>query len=381
MPNEYDSIKANVSKSHPDWAEKEITGKAAAIFNSVFETTLQHAESMEQAGTWEEYKKTHAKQDKKEITNYFSFVGGLEVKEAEGQFFAEGFISDSEEDAGHDVLENQQRLVDKFNNGDTFATKLSFRHDWMKPAKDGNQEAQPVPFGSLVGKAELKNNPISGKKAAWAKFKLNPHYPQFKDKVDQIREGHINGFSIEYEVAPGGARYEQLGNIRRRYIQEYRVLGVGVAARPMQPNAIMTGFYAKEYELDECKATETHAYGPAATRQESAIEQSQGGNTMEAKEAELLTKQLEEVKAQNKELEGKLSALASLKEDYESFKAENQKAVLANTQVKEVAAKQSEAKEAEAKEFDTMMAEYKESPSWDRANELLKRAGGVLTVG
>lgn len=102
---------------------------------------------------------------------------------------------------------------------------------------------------------------------------------------------------------------------------------------------------------------------------------------MEAKEAELLTKQLEEVKAQNKELEGKLSALASLKEDYESFKAENQKAVLANTQVKEVAAKQSEAKEAEAKEFDTMMAEYKESPSWDRANELLKRAGGVLTVG
>jgi hypothetical protein len=441
-------MKASLRKAHPEWPEEEVEKKAAMTFGSVFGTNPQHAEKLESEGKWEGYKHSHSKKDKKEINRYFSFVPGFEIKERDGTKYAEGFVSDSAEDIGHDILGDQKNLVDKLNSGNAVVSKLSWRHDWMK-AKENTSEREITPFGVMAQKAELRSNPISGNMAAWASYKLNPHYPDFDKKVEQAKEGFVNAFSIEYDVLPGGATYETIGNVRRRYIKEYNILGVGVAARPMQPNAIMTGFYAKEYEMaeeqqgkigkhnsvpdeefdadelcggathemehtdnvedaksiakdhlsedpdyykklrkmEERKESDAENFGSAAARQETA--KRQGGNTMEDKErAELLQKQLDEANAQKKELEGKVkelsgqtTALGELKEDYAKFKKEQEAKVLANAQAKEVEEKEHQAKEAQVKEFKELFASYKEKPTWEAANELIRRVGGPLEAG
>ena len=254
MPAEFHAMQASLHKAHPAWSKEEVDKRAAMTFGSVFGTNPQHAEKLESEGKWESYKQANSKKDKKEISRYFSFVPGFSLKEEGGTYYAEGFISDPSEDLGHDIVEDQSKLVNKINAGNAVATKLSYRHDWLK-GKDAessdNEFLQPPPFGVLAAPAELKTNPISGMPAAWAKYKLNSFYPEFEKKIAQIAEGHVNGFSIEYEVSPDGARYEQYGNVKRRYINDYTLLGVGVAARPMQPNAVMSGFYAKEYEMTD----------------------------------------------------------------------------------------------------------------------------------
>jgi hypothetical protein len=101
----------------------------------------------------------------------------------------------------------------------------------------------------MVGKAELRKNPLSGNMAAYAKFKLNKKYPNFEDKKYEIEQGHVGGFSIEYDPLPGGTEDVIIGGVKVRKLNNYRYLGTGVAARPMHPNAVITGFYAKEYEM------------------------------------------------------------------------------------------------------------------------------------
>lgn len=318
------------------------------------------------SGSHAAWQEPPSRQEKENGGRYVSFVSGAGIKEEGGQLFYEGFVSDPTWDTGNDIVEDQQALVDKINSDDALANKLSFRHDWLKAQ---NRNDYP-PFGRLAQPAELRVNPISGKKAAWVSTVLNPNYPDFNAKVEQIRGGFVNGFSIEYDVKPGGATYETDKGVLKRHIVDYRLLGFGAAARPMHPNAISTGFYAKELEDDdddmECNSIGKHNnmpdsafdaeqlnagtthemehtddpvkaksiakdhlsedpdyykklremehkenhgnFGSAAARQETA--KCQGGNSMdENKEAELL-KQLEAERAQRKELEGKVKELS-----------------------------------------------------------------------
>ena len=253
MPKEFEEMKSGLAKAHPSWAAEKVEEMAAATFSKIFGTNPQNAHKLEESGGWVAYKqanKTYASgpdHERSKESRFEEFMPTFELKEREGEYYINGFLSDPTVDLGNDVIADQKKLVEQVNSGNALTNKLSWRHDWMK--KGDGEQAQPVPFGSMHGKAELKENPISKEFAAWAEFKLNKEHPGFKEKLYQIKEGHVSGLSIEYDVLPGGSEKKQLGGTTIRYIKEYRYLGTGVAARPMHPNAVICGFYAKEYEM------------------------------------------------------------------------------------------------------------------------------------
>ncbi len=179
--------------------------------------------------------KSEGKKEKK-------YVHGLNLKEEQGTFFIEGFVSDPGYDLEGDRYLNQLDIVEQMNSKSE-SKKGSLHHD-----REGSALL-------LSEHAEMKLNPRTGEECAWIKTKMNKMHPDFGKTKYEVEEGYIDGFSIEFMppeiVGVEGVDFvyngREVGDHRGRDIYHAPILGYGLASRGIQPDASFTDFYTKEF--------------------------------------------------------------------------------------------------------------------------------------
>lgn len=376
MPKEWKDLKESVKDSHPDWSEDKVAEVASKIFYKTFGVTSVQAEGLLKEGKWESYKQSKSSKKESESSNsekFEQFTTGVEFKEEDGNYYVEGFVSAPDVDLGFDVVENQHEIIEQLESGNSLATKLSYRHDWFK--KDGDKD-KFIPIGKYVkGSGIVKQHPLLDKEAAWARFKMNKRHPDFEMIKEDIKEGYVDGFSIEFKAINFVTRV--IGNVAARVIKSLKLVGIGLAMRPMNPNAIMTGFVMKEFEYlgdinenspQNCEEKEVDEMDDVnkQTPEKKEIEEKQ---TPEKKENETSTvdlkPEIEAIKAEMKEL-------AEFKELVKTFSAEFKEFRDAK-KVLVVDAGQTEGKES--KEVKAEYKEYFSNPTKDNFVKALAKTG------
>jgi len=198
---------------------KKISSKLKGKINP--RTRKPYTESEIWAISQEQYKRMSNKE--------WKFSSGLEIKEDGKDFYIEGFISTPDFDGEGDRFVNQQLIVDQLNNNPE-AKIGSLHHDRSGSAL------------TITEEAKLIDN------KAWMRAKLNSEHPNFDSTVKEIKNGAINGFSLEHSPILWfeNETYNPETN-RGRDIVETHVYGYGLASRPINPEASINNFYVKEF--------------------------------------------------------------------------------------------------------------------------------------
>jgi|TARA_R100001530_G_scaffold2717_1_gene4350 hypothetical protein len=164
---------------------------------------------------------------------YYFINSGLEIKEEGNDFYIEGFVSTPEFDGEGDRFLDQQMIVDQLNNNPE-AKIGSLHHDRSGSALTMTEEARLV----------------DGK--SWMRVKLNSQHPQFKSTIEEVKNGAINGFSIENKPLLWDKNDTWNEETQRgRDITETHIMGYGLASRPINPGAEITNSYFKEFKEGE----------------------------------------------------------------------------------------------------------------------------------
>jgi hypothetical protein len=367
MPREYEEIKKSLRKKYPDASDEEIATRASKIFGSIFGTNPENAHKLESEGKWEEFKKAHSKKEFDENEIFRIDFQTLELKEENGEFYVETFVSTPDLDFGNDIISEQaQNEIVEQMLASPSANKVSLFHK-----REGE-----APIGRVVDARIVQHE---GKNKSWAKIMLNRDHPQFKSVVGMIRNGFIDASSIEYQAKTWA--HKLIGNTMVRVIEGINMLGFALTGRPMNPNARIQNFYVKSFDVASAYVENSGVQvseGKEVDIMENTEKVEENVEKKEetpSKEAEL-TKALELKELEAKEMKGKLDKLEAekaqmqvetkevelLKKEIEALKVEGK-----------VLVEQKEKAASEHKSVEIEMKEYIENPSWDKARTLANK--------
>jgi len=377
MPKEYEEIKSSLRKKYPNMAESELETRAAKIFGSIFGTNPQHAHKLEAEGQWEAYKKSHSTKEFDENEIFKLDFQSLELKEENGEFYVETFVSTPDLDFGNDIIDDtaQDEIVEQMLASPS-ANKVSLFHK-----REGE-----APIGRVVDARKVQHE---GKTKTWAKLMLNRDHPQFKSVVNMIRNGFIDASSIEYQAKSWV--HKLIGNTMVRVISSINMLGFALTGRPMNPNARIQNFYVKSFDMDIDKKawaekmpenrevetvieenkdevdimnTETKVEEIVEKKEETPSKEEVFAKELEKKEIELkeVREKLDKLEAEKTQLQVETKEVELLKKEIEALKVEGK-----------VLVEQKEKAASEHKAIETEMKEYIEKPSWEKARELANK--------
>jgi hypothetical protein len=243
MPKEYDSIKKQYADKHPEWSEEKVQEVAAKVFYSIYGISVEEATELESEGEWVSWLKNHSSKELKQTNDIeikeFVIPVDLSYKEDSEDFTIYGFVSAPTVDMYNDFID-QETLYYKFKEGPIHANYLSYHHGWMN-----GEELDKDPLGKRIA-LELKTHPTLNEPSVFCGYKLNKYHPKIKKAMYEIKEGYAGAFSIEYKTL--ASHNETIGDTLVRVIDDLEIVGVGLASRPVQPNAILTNYIAKSFE-------------------------------------------------------------------------------------------------------------------------------------
>ena len=259
-----------------------------------------------------------------------SATTGIDFKEKDGEFFAEGFVATTHPDRVNDVIPKStiQKIVEKINNNraNSEAGAVSWHHD--RTDKD------------LVARAvQAEVRPLKdGHAGAFVKVQLNKEHPDFAKHKYEIENKFVGGFSIEYVT--NNSHPTIINGEEHRVLDEIDLRGFGFAGPRSiaNPEAALTGFGEKEKTQ-----AESLAYKELISMHEREAIQMTEQQKMEKKEVPAAPEQ-KEVSVPEKKVE---VSDAEFKE-YLKFQ-----------EMKKQAAREAELKEAVKKELSSIIPEIK----------------------
>jgi len=170
----------------------------------------------------------------------FLFSDKIKIKEVDDNFFIEGFISSTDSDLGDEIVmpSAQQQLIDEIN---TKGMKIGYAHQEVRG------EPRIMAIGNLF---EAKQEGDS----TWAKGVLNKtsaFFNEVKDAligitIDGKENKFLDAFSIEYVSLKEETK--EIDGVMKRLIHSIKPVGVSLTGRPMNEDAFITSFYAKEVD-------------------------------------------------------------------------------------------------------------------------------------
>ena len=176
---------------------------------------------------------------------------GLTLKEENGDFYVEGFISTPDAD-NSDILTNSDYPEVILDQG--FLVKQISENAQSALASLHHERTRPI---GVAERAELRPNPKTGKLSAWVRVKLNKVHEKFKEVVSEIQDKVINGFSIEFQ--PKNPQIIEMAGKTVRAYNQVPLYGFGLASYGVNPNATITSWemkeslFKKEEEVEEKK--------------------------------------------------------------------------------------------------------------------------------
>jgi len=231
---------------------------------------------------------------------YIYNTSDFEMKSEGDDFYVSGFISTETVDENGDILDQNKLLEKLMDKSNPYAQYLSYKHKWLKGDKDDFSNALGV-----LQKAEIKENPLIKKPGVWAEYKLLRTSPYIDSARYDIENRGVSGFSIEFKEAK--RKPVSISAKFANFLEDYVFGGVGIVARAAVKSAIIDGFYAKEYELNE-----------------EGVEKMEGKEEAAPAQAVVETPVQEEIKS-DPELDKMKAELAEQQKELEKIKIQQEK--------------------------------------------------------
>lgn len=238
-------------------------------------------------------------------------------------YYVTGYISTGDVDRYNEVVSDKamDEMLDQLKGGNI---KLDVEHSTFT----GENE---IPIGRIV-EAKIDS------KGLWVKCILNKNHGKFNEVWNSIKEGFLDAFSIAYKVLDVAEEFAD--GITKTILKSIELLNVAITGNPVNPNATMTGSFAKSLKAyakykseedkkmsDEPKIEEPVAEKPAEEKPaepEAKPEEKVEEKPAEEKPAEEPAEPKEEPeapKAEEPEV-APLDTIKSLKEENKEIKAE-----------------------------------------------------------
>jgi len=220
-------------------------------FNACVEGMMSEGKSKESAtkicGMMEqEHKKKMEKTMHKEDMKV-SNISGIQLKEKNGEFFAEGFIATTHPDRLLDIIpvSTLNKIAYQINVG---ATPDAQTVSWHHNRADKNL----IGLGSRATVKETGD----GHYGVFVETHLNRMHPEFEKNKYEIENGFVNAFSIEYDTLE--SRHTEVDGKEMRILEDINLRGYGFASprTAVNPNAVITGFGEKEIIYKEIVSME-----------------------------------------------------------------------------------------------------------------------------
>lgn len=201
----------------------------------------------------------------KELTfeTKYNPIRGLEFKEVDGELYVKGLIATTHIDTVGDHIPKNvlDSWAKELNSGNPQSNKVSYHHAIkMKVAGicvKGSASVIPLPKGNFGLETTTK---------------LNRTSPEFKEIEYEVKEGHLDGFSVEYNTHDSRTTHTENkeGQRVRVFHPETELHGYGFASRGINPNAVITDYSYKEIlrgnKMNDAKQAEA---APAAESKEA----------------------------------------------------------------------------------------------------------------
>ena len=238
----------------------------------------------------------------------FSVTEGLFVKEADGDYYVEGFISGSTLDRGNDIL-----TANALNFMHQQLTKENIKIGYVHQEIKGDPRV--IPIGRII-ESSLRDGKVH------IKAILNKASKFFNEVKESIEGKFLDAFSIEY--VPIKFFNRQIKDVTARVLEVIDLVGVSLTGRPMYKDGLITGFYQKEFfEFSSFKeATYDEGLFINEEEKENSMPSTKEEETMNQ---ELETKQVLETK--NTEPIAKETAVEKVKRVSKKENAENSDSV------------------------------------------------------
>lgn len=188
-------------------------------------------------------------------------VRGLEIKEIEGEFHITGLISTSHLDLVNDIVpfETMNLWAKQINEGLPKVNKISYHHKIEEKVVGVMRNASVIKLPDMEYGLKVD-------------VQLNKTIDNFDDIIYEIKNGFVDGFSIEYNThqnKTAKSEYRE-GKQIRVLLPETELMGAALASRPAQPEAIILNYGYKE--IQEVKQMEEIKEIPVAQEAEPQVE-------------------------------------------------------------------------------------------------------------
>lgn len=247
--------------------------------------------------TEEEAEKQHraieaSKAKEKSYTFYSDgeFEVKSEVVDNEKEYYLTGYISSNQRDLGGDVVTDSaiEGMVEQLKSG---KVKVDIEHEIkFKPG-------QNPPFGRII---EGKEVITEGIKKVWVKVHLNKNYPDFKSKLQEIKQKFLNAFSIAFFKPRAGEYIEEIkDNVKTRFLNVINLVNVGITGMAENQDCDIIGVVSKSlHDIDvdsESKNIEKMANEDKETEIKSLEEKFEAEIKSLRDEVDEKTKQIDEL--------------------------------------------------------------------------------------
>lgn len=166
-----------------------------------------------------------------------NFKAELKACETKGEYFVEGYITTDDIDVQNEVVsDNAMNQIEESIN--TKNIKLDLEHSLFLG------EEPEVPLGKLIKAKKVMHE---GKQKVWAKGKLNPAHPRFKEAWDSIQDKFVDGFSIAYNTIKESTK--QIGTNMVNSLDSIDLLNVALTGNAVNKSSNMTRSYMKSNKI------------------------------------------------------------------------------------------------------------------------------------
>lgn len=322
---------------------------------------------------------------KEKSKEFLYFPGTIEFKEEGEEFYSYGFVatthpdrSETEEYKG-DILTPTaiKSVVNQINQRRGLMADLaSYRHDWVK---EENPNLPPV--GRAI-EAEVRELP-GGHYGAWVKTHHSKSYPAREDVINEVKDGYLPGYSIEYVAGDTRSTVLPTGNFR--VIDSLDLKGYGFANGRMiaNPKAIIEGFSAKEIKYKELDNFQIKSKEEIKMSEDEKVVEAQPVEPKEEPKVEVPAKEEDsKVEVDNKEY----SRFKNFLDMERKEKAKEETKVMLKELIKEIMPENKiQMKEVETKEALIEFKEWKEistdnisaKEAFSRAKNLAVKTGAI----
>ncbi|MEK0335823.1 MAG: hypothetical protein QQN41_00100 [Nitrosopumilus sp.] len=224
--------------------------------------------------------------------------GPIELKEEGENFYAEGYLSNSDLDLVNDIV-TKDCLLNMAEQMKKRVIKMDVEHESFR----GNNEVELEINKTIIPVAKIDDFSID-EKGLKIRTVLNKHSSRFKEVMGSIKDGFLDAFSIAF--IPVKSKIIMRNGKEIRMLDEINLLNAAYTGNPVNTTTTMTNVFAKSLEfLKDQETKSNHSHETDIIKLKEVKKMSDEDNKEETKEEEASESESSDTEAEAKAKHGK----------------------------------------------------------------------------